>query len=935
MRRYLIYLLLLLLSLGCVRELDILDDRALEPFPEGEKVTLTFSVPDSEMMPSTKAPFSHRLGEAAHMDSLFVAVFGSSGYLKEYVKAQKLKEVSYTYTDGYGLPHTVPAHEFQITLTMSAKRRIIHFIGNGPSTLPFGYDYEVIPSLLSKSGEQSLWQIMIVDNISARMENGRYVKNADGVYEASESTRQDFTDIPLIKNWSKLSVSVAPGANFELKSFAVINVPTQGTVAPAYFDPVTQKNKFIETYQAWTFDQLTARYDGNLPDGVAFNTSIPTAQDFQNGTNGVIDYEKVKSGLSQDSCLYVYERPVPTRQMPPTAVIVYGKYDNPDDPNPSAHNGKYYYYKIDLMQEGEYYPIYRNFKYELNISKILSFGHMTPEAAAASAGTANVSSDVTTQHLPDISDGEARLVIQPWLAQSFTRRQVNNNILHVKFFDDVMSGRPSMNPNNVTCEILPMDDGADNMITSVSVGDPVFGNEIEMGWRTITFSTTDPTSKARSQTIRITGSYETETIPPVTKTLYRDVVITLQPLQDMVVEAELNPGTEVDVDVTISIPDGLVESMFPLDFIIEPEDMTLTPNNLVDNNNLPVLSGTSISEHAEYYGKRAFQFQRTLSWSEYQSLPLSMDADGRKWRTVVCKFKTTRRMSATTVWVANDFFNKAHDAFDNPSNNYFYIKAESEGGCKVKIKKSNLSYFVNEWADYKSDSTITLHKGDQIFFRVKNYTGSADAILNWSGQPITVTKPSEETNGYFSVGGDITSLMVGDRYQQEGPGLTGVILTNLFKNKSNLIDASALIIPMTDLKNSALKNMFQGCSNLEAPPRELPAKTLVGSVVECYRDMFSGCTKITQSPNIMATDISSDSFKYMFNGCTNLKVIRMMSKTWTSGAFTDWVDGVAAEGTIYVNAANTDLLGTNPPTTAQRGTSAIPTGWNIETLVVQ
>ena len=527
-----------------------------------------------------------------------------------------------------------------------------------------------------------------------------------------------------------------------------------------------------------------------------------------------------------------------------------------------------------------------------------------------------MSADVTTRHLPDISDGDARLIIQPWMSQSFVRRQVNNRVLHVKFFDDVMSGNPSMIDSCVTCELLPMEDGSEDLITSLSIDEPSWAAGTDMGWRTITFSTDDPGDKVRSQTIRITGTYQTKGATPVKRTLYRDIVITLQSLQEMSVVATLDPVTKEDVDVVISIPDGLVESMFPLDFIIEPEDLTLTPNNQADDNNLPVQSGVSLSEHAEFYGKMAFQFKRTISWSDYNSLPLSLDADGNYVRTFVCKFKTTRGLCGTTVWVANSFFKKASDSFDSPTFNYFYVEALEDCNMWIKNNKSAkiyTSYNSIEWSDYTAGSTIQIPAGKKLY--LKSSTG------DWTGGDNT--KLFSCTGGRFNVGGNIASLVAGDDFEKNGADLTGCIFVNLFKNHTNLIHASQLVLPMTSVGKNAYKSMFDGCTNLLDAPA-LPAQTLGET---CYRNMFMNCSSLVIAPDLPALNLATKCYQRMFTGCSSLSYVKMMATSnYVSAYFQQtgevgWLYGVSASGTFVYNKENTHI-GDYP-----RDASGIPDGW--------
>ena len=115
-------------------------------------------------------------------------------------------------------------------------------------------------------------------------------------------------------------------------------------------------------------------------------------------------------------------------------------------------------------------------------------------------------------------------------------------------------------------------------------------------------------------------------------------------------------------ELKISIPANLPASMFPLDFTIEAERPTLTPDRTLVNNILPVVSGLSISENEEFKDKQTIQFIRTLSLEEYKGL-----AEVDDFCTFSCYFVTNREDSATTIWVANDFFLTANVPFINSS----------------------------------------------------------------------------------------------------------------------------------------------------------------------------------------------------------------------------------------------------------------------------
>lgn len=905
------WLLLLLLVLSCVPELPVQPVPVDEVYPEGAKATVHFSVSGGCLMPATKA-----LGEKPELDSLYLAVFGSSGYLKEYVKATIERKPTYVGAD--------TIMEFSATLTLSDKERSVHFIGNGPSTLDFGYDTEILPQLLSAGGGQAFWQMK--KNVLIEGD-----KQQDGSYRPTDATNAQFANIPLIRNFSKIVLENQEGSNFTPDSFAVFSVPAKGSVVPFH------DGKFVENYQDFGFSELIAQYSGNLPDSTDFMWDA-----------GGWDTLRVE----KDQAVYLYERPAPavqSTQFPPTYVIVHGVYYNPDDQN-AEHNNKPYYYKIDLMQDGEYYPILRNFKYKIRINKILSIGHTTAQAAAASAGSADVSADITTSHLSDISDGEARLVVQPWMSQTFNKRQVNNNLLHVKFFSHALSGDPEMSFDAVQCEIQHVD-GQEDIIESASIGYPVQASGTEKGWRTVTFTTVEPGAPGtapRTQALRIKGTYKTANNE--TRTLYRDVLITLQPLQQfqLIVESPDDTGTGVPrdtaqaVQLKIGIPTGLAQSMFPLNLTIEPEDMSLTPDNQVSNNNLPVSAGTSISDHADYAGKRAFQFIRTLTYDEYLALPQSLDLDGEPIRTVTCHFKTTRKDNATTIWVANDYFSKARVAYANEpaaQRRFFYVEAREDNINKAVVKLSystgKLEYQKNSdgWSSYTSNSELRLKPGDRVYFRGN--------IKDWSGAGKFLVE-----DGYVNLGGNIASLFR-DNFTEDdlpaedwGADQTGWKFQSFFEEEPYLVDASQLILPMSTMVSSGYLSMFKGCTGLTAAPA-LPATSLASNCYQsmfencialtsapalpatalatyCYESMFRGCTALQTAPSLRAETLVGNCYANMFNGCTHLKEITMIGKgTIPNTSLAGWVTSVASTGDFYGHVTMT----------LPEGVNGIPTGW--------
>lgn len=667
MRKWYYIGLIALLGCCCTREQEPEIEKA---DPEGRvEVTFTFT---GELMP-TKA-----LGEEPEISTINVAVFGGSGYLKEYqtvIPTRLAEDYKYTYEDKNKQTVTkwLPQYSCTISLALTNSSRRVHLIANGPDHIPFGKDYDVLPTLLSGVEKTGFWQIVTLDNVSALQDNdGDYVypdisrKREDGEpYVPTNELKEKFQNIALIRNWAKieLTADAIADSHFLPYSFAVVNVPSQGTLVP-----YGGTKGFITNYKDLSFDQLRSDeydYAGNLPSSVVFDSTIPSAQDFKDYTGGVKQYVKNPAADDEDHTVYLYERPIPDGTIPPTYVIVYGLYKNDEDSALTAkekEEGVECFYKVDLMTGSEYYPVLRNFKYQIHIEKISAKGHGSPAAAAAAAGSADVSADVNASRLPDISDGTRRMAIQPWMSKTFVHSELVEERLYVTFYNDINGDNPepNKNPDSVTWELIPkLEEG--NIIKEVSIGKAVDYDPLteekpgNYGWRPVSFGIASPAeARIRTQTLRI--KCKTNPADEKESPLYRDIVISLLPIQPLRVSLGSDrvlkkKGEEVRVDT--AIPDGLVESMFPLYFIIEAKDRSLTPDNTKEGNVMPVISGASLAGDS----KQTFYFQRTLTWSEYNSLPSKLDYEEEtRWRTFSSYFVTNCESSATDVYVGNEFF---------------------------------------------------------------------------------------------------------------------------------------------------------------------------------------------------------------------------------------------------------------------------------------
>jgi len=159
---------------------------------------------------------------------------------------------------------------------------------------------------------------------------------------------------------------------------------------------------------------------------------------------------------------------------------------------------------------------------------------------------------------------------------------------------------------------------------------------------------------------------------------------------------------------------------------------------------------------------------------------------------------------------------------------------------------------------------------------------------------------------------------------EEAPELPSMNLARacyefMFMDCPNLKKAMT-VLPATELAAFCYTGMFQRCYQLETAP-ELPAQKMV---YYCYSHMFNGCKSLTKAPYLPATELYTACYQWMFRDCSSLSYIKADFLTAPDDFYdhtTDWVDGVAAEGTFVKNPdAKWDV----------RGVNGVPEGWTVE-----
>ena len=191
----------------------------------------------------------------------------------------------------------------------------------------------------------------------------------------------------------------------------------------------------------------------------------------------------------------------------------------------------------------------------------------------------------------------------------------------------------------------------------------------------------------------------------------------------------------------------------------------------------------------------------------------------------------------------------------NPQNGMKYTK---NGGEKTALPAK----------DSGGKSEISVQVGDKVSFY---------------GSGTTITKYSDEYGNRTSISGGTAECKVYGNIMSLVDELgfataTQVALeafTRLFGGYNNLIDAGNLILPATTLGLECYREMFQDCRRLTKAPA-LPATELAEM---CYESMFFGCEALESAPVLPATTLVSGCYSRMFTSCGKLKSVTCLATT--------------------------------------------------------
>lgn len=739
--------------------------------PEGARLTLGFNVP---MPVATKA-----MTEDPTIDSIHVFVFSVSDVSENgaFLEVQKAtlsnpsvnKNAIQNYDDPDNPGAITNASEatvigrWDVDLMMGRGKRHIHFVANLPEDFEVpdaGTDEaSVLRSIQTSGGDVAYWQMVEVENgILAYTyqgeetyqyvdENGiittRNVSSVPGYVEGSYSaTNQSYSYkranssgeivtydvgvgdyitteglkvldgggyyasielsqavnlIPLIRNFARIKVMTPASSNFRLKKAVMINTPEKGFAAP-YDDAL---HKFVEAYRkAGTIklDHATIQGTG-YPATIPGNSIVTTKPDESTATDAVTE-----AGVSS-AMLYMYERGIPTQKA--TGMLVYGTLTDKGDR----------WFKVEIADKtGAFFPIYRDFTYEVSIENINgSEGYETMDEAWENDAIGDISGSPETQTLTKIDDGQGLTLWVEYIDHTSTDPANHSVRLLYKFYKglDNYTDRVTLPIHAVTGREPAINSTAEEL-----TGSPYSGTDTPdggSGWYAVDVPLYGNSSITKVSTLHVEGKLDA-------KTMYRDITYRVMSKQDFTLS---NTGLSADAlnattTLNITLPDYLGYSVFPLTLMIEAENKNLNP---ADGENLSVGSGTSLFDP----NKNSFYFLKTVEYDDYQAN-----------HTVPIAFKTTQA-SGNATWIAvadkEGYFNTGKDYVS--TGPIFLLSANT---ASVGANETSTKFTLYSTGTENPDWTLSADNTNVTFLPGNTGTGSKAITVRFPANDGTTAK---------------------------------------------------------------------------------------------------------------------------------------------------------------------------------------------------
>ena len=189
--------IVLLGAVACTKETDRLLENPMQD--DGPKVAVTMSVRlPVELMANTRSNTvgtdANKRGEQPIIESIRVAVFGTSGYTQAYELAQPMDRIEeggnvhYEPTDHYATTNN-ELYYFKVLLPVYEGEAHVHIVANGPETIRWADEdeFSIMSQMYTTDNVGGYWaRVVLEDGILADLsDDGIMVTDEDGNYVPS------------------------------------------------------------------------------------------------------------------------------------------------------------------------------------------------------------------------------------------------------------------------------------------------------------------------------------------------------------------------------------------------------------------------------------------------------------------------------------------------------------------------------------------------------------------------------------------------------------------------------------------------------------------------------------------------------------------------------------------------------------------------------
>lgn len=582
---------------------------------------------------------------------LHVLVFDENGYLIQVEPAKG--------TFGVEMG---PAYNFTVALGQSGYKRTIHLVANsdiiigengamldsdGSTKYQKGEQMRhVLNQLYTTGGNQVFWGEVILPNGITGTKSG-------DTYTPSAELQAALTKVPMVRNYTRVRLTNKAG-NFSDAELVMMNILDRGSVVPLIRDGVyaqfSTRNGTDNTEKLYK-DIIAQDYYGyELESAQLTNTDASS----DNNLTGWIEASTAESP-KWFSFYERYQQSGPNPVATPAFAIIRGHY--------AGDNSAYTYYKVDLCYTDTasnkqiLFNLLRNMQYNVIINSVTGRGYSSAQEAAANVATNNLSAAVETSSFNNISDGFRRLSVE-YVEKVLTEGGVDYTLKY-KYETDITATGGAVNNSLVSFSGIYVGDNPDKGTVGPVITNPRWATSDDSeGWRTFTF-TAAAIAGTKIQDIVISAGTTTSGF------LTRDVRYILGNPYTMTLDVptKIANGLGMPLESTITLPEGLPKSLFPLDIYIISENNSLTSS-------LPVITGLNSDGAPDPNGKY-FGYVLTVEADNYFIYNDKGEVTGYNC-TVPVDLKTNKVDAAnpsgqdkpgTVVTAYNPYFYPATDEF--------------------------------------------------------------------------------------------------------------------------------------------------------------------------------------------------------------------------------------------------------------------------------